>query len=497
MSIANIILRISLIILFVEMFIMEMLNRLELNLNSLEETLLDAIFLVLISSPNIYLFVIKPFIIMSNEAKGKFSYLLYHDKLTDLPNRAKLLEWLEHSLHSTQNENISILILDIDSLKVIHENFGLNVVNYVLMELTLRLKNLFNNRDIIAKIEQNQFAFLCEEMGSEDELYLSGKRILSSVEEPIVYDNHKIILNASIGISRYIKDAKSKDDMLKFAHTAMRKAKSIDGDKISFYAQSLTEAVHTTFTLEEDMRIALERNEFFLLYQPKVNSKTGVMVGAEALIRWKHPKKGLISPVDFIPIAEDTGLIISIGEWVIHEALKMFEMHLDSGGKPYVISINLSGKQINSTQIENIINIMSKYRVPKEYIDFEITETCLMTNVEESQVLLEKLHLSGVSISMDDFGTGYSSLAYLKKFQVDIIKIDRMLIKDIENDSNDFVIAKAILAMSHALNLKVVAEGVETKKQVDMLDEIGCDYYQGFYFSRPIEAKSLSKIESL
>ena len=490
MSIKNIILRISLIILVVEILIMLLLNFIPYKMSNMEEAFVDAFLLVIFASPIIYLYVIEPFIIMKNEAMKKVTYLAYHDKLTSLPNLDKFMEWIEHSIESSNN-NTAIFVLDIGSLKVLHESLGLDAINEIILQLVSRLKKLVSNKNVLARIGPNKFSFILEGIESNDELYAFAKSILESLKEPIIYGEHKILLDGSIGISRYLKDAKNHTDMLKYAHTAMRKAQSFEDDKISFYAQALTEVIHATFSLEEDMRVALEENQFFLLYQPKIDAKTNTMVGVEALIRWKHPKKGLLSPVDFIPIAEESGLIIPIGEWVLCTALKTLESLMDTGKELIVMSINLSGRQITSKEIENIIGLLKKSRVPMKYIDFEITETYLMKDVSQSQILLEKLHDLGVSLSMDDFGTGYSSLAYLKKFQVDILKIDRMLIKDIQDNPNDFVIAKAIVVMGHALGLKIVAEGVETQGQIQMLQEIDCDYFQGFYFSKPVKSEVL------
>lgn len=491
MSVRNIVMRISFIILIVEIIIMQLLDVLPLRLSTFEETIFDAILLVVLSAPIIFYFVIKPFIDLRDEAARKVTYLAYYDSLTSLPNRARLFEWLDHSIQNKENVNVVILVLEINNLKKMHDAFGQNAVDFILVELSQKLKTIVAYKDNLAKIERNQFAFLFDTLSSDDDIYVTAKRILRVVGEGTHYDDRKIKLEGSIGISRYPDDAHSKEEMLDFANTALNKAKGFEHERISFYTQALTEAVHAAFSLEDDLRSAIEENQFYLMYQPKMDAKTQKIVGAEALIRWKHPHKGEISPVEFIPLAEDNGMIVPIGEWVLYEVINTIKKIIDAGKEPIKISINLSGRQVNMHAMQKILEVLKNTSIPKKYLDFEITETYLMKDVSQSQVLLAQLHDTGVSISMDDFGSGYSSLGYLKKFKVDVIKIDKVLIQDIEDDLNDYVIVKAIVAMSHTLGLQIVAEGVETKKQVEMLDALGCDYYQGFYFSKPLEREAI------
>lgn len=492
MSIKNIILRIALIILLVEATIMVMLNLFAAELGSVFETIIDSFFLVVFSTPIIYLWVIKPFIMMRNRAMDQAAYLAYNDALTGLANRTQFLDWLGHSLLTrSNNKDSALILLDINRFKVINDTYGHTAADYVLVQIADKLKRTIKDADILARIGPDQFALLVENIKSDDEIYLLAKKILAAVKTPINYENNNFTIDGSIGISICPKDALDKESLLKYANTAIRQAKILEDEKISFYTSALTEMVQQRLTLEEDMRSALENREFFLLYQPKIDANTDRLIGVEALIRWKHPKKGLISPVDFIPLAEDTGLIVPIGMWVLQEAIKQLQIWIDEGKKPIVMSINLSGRQLNLEQVEYIISALRVTQIPMEYIEFEITETYLMKDVLQSQLLLEKLHNSGISLSMDDFGTGYSSLGYLKRFKVDTLKIDKILIRDIENDKNDFAIAKAIVAMGHTLEMKVIAEGVETQAQVNMLREIGCDYFQGYYFSKPKEAEEI------
>ncbi|QOY52091.1 putative bifunctional diguanylate cyclase/phosphodiesterase [Candidatus Sulfurimonas baltica] len=488
MTIKQIIFRIAIILLIVEAIIMLVLDFLALNLDWITEAIVDALSLTIFATPIIYKLVIKPFVLMRETAENRVTYLAYHDELTSLANRTKLLEWLDHSIKTSYGKNnISIILLELDRFKDIQDTFGHAIVDNLVLDVAERLRCNVSGVHLFAKIDTYMFAFVVENILSDDDIYLKSKQIITLVQTPISCKNgHAFNIEASIGISRFPKDASNKTDLLKYAYTAMRQAKTISKDKISFYTQSLTEMSQRHLTLEEDLRHAIENNEFHLLYQPKIDALTNKLVGVEALIRWEHPKNGLINPVDFIPLAEETGLIIPIGEWVLQEALKQQEIWQKDGKEPIVMSINLSGRQLQIEHIDQILRVLNLTPVPKKYIDFEITETYLMEDALLSQMLLEKLHSTGVSLSMDDFGTGYSSLAYLKRFKVNTLKIDRALIQDIEEDKNDFAIAKAIIAMGHTLEMKVVAEGVETEEQSRMLKQISCDYIQGFYFSRPV-----------
>ncbi len=490
MTIKQVIVRISIIILLVEILIMVGLSRLPYQLPEGVEVLLDAFVLVLLSTPIIYLWVIKPFVIMRDKAMTEINYMASNDSLTGLPNREKFLTLLEHTIMiaASQESKIAVLLLDLNRFKVINQTFGHSVANQVIRAVAERLHELLASERFIARIGPDQFAVLVQNIESDDEIYLLAKSILSFFEKPIEFDDHNFTMEACIGISEYPKDASDSEALLRCANNAMRQAKAKEEEGIGFYTLGMTEMIQKHFSLEEGLRQALVENNFFLLYQPKVNAKTEEIVGVEALIRWDHPERGLINPAEFIPLAEETGLIIPIGQWVLYEAISQLKIWMNEGRQPIVMSINLSGRQLNPEQIEHIIQILKASDISMKYIEFEITETYLMKDIERSQELLEKLHASGVSISLDDFGTGYSSLGYLKRFKIDTLKIDQMLIREIETDANDFAIAEAIVGIGHVLDLKVIAEGVETQKQMQMLKDVGCDYFQGYYFSKPVSA---------
>lgn len=489
MTIKQVIIRIAIIIYVIEILIMVSFNTLTLNLSAEDEVFLDAFLLVILSTPLIYTWVIKPFVVMRDKALEEVTYMGSTDTLTDLPNREKFLDWLHYTTmgSSSKQHKVAVLLLDINRFKVINDTFGHTTANEVMKKIAENLKHFLGSEHFLARVAPDQFAILAESPESDDEIYIFAKKILQAVETPIKYDTHTFSIEGCIGISEYPKDASNNEELLRYANNAMRQAKNTVGDNVSFYTLKLTETVQKHFSMEQDLRNALVHNEFFLLYQPKVNAKTQELIGVEALIRWNHPEKGLINPNEFIPLAEETGLIIPMGQWVLQEALSQQKIWENEGKRPIVMSINLSGRQLNKDQIGHILRVLGSSGLDMRYLEFEITETYLMKDIKLSQKLLEKLHNVGVSISLDDFGSGYSSLGYLKRFKIDTLKIDQLLIRDIENDANDFAIAEAIVGIGHVLNMKVIAEGVETETQMKMLQEVGCDYFQGYYFSKPVE----------
>jgi len=472
---------------------MQAFGHLSLEINVWQETLLDAFLLVLFSTPIIYLWIIKPFVTQNQKSLQKISYLTYHDELTGLPNVTKLLDWLDYSIKSSSNtnESVSLILFDLLRFKKIHDSFGHNISNDIILQISKKLSHITDNRIFLTRIGPSTFVFIVENPKSNDYLFQLAKTILDTLAPPIISGMNTFNLEARIGISSYPKDATTKEDLLKHAHTAMRQSKLNEDEKIHFYTDDITDLIQKHFTLEEDIRRALQNDEFYLLYQPKIDSKTNKLMGVEALIRWKHPTKGIINPADFLAVAEESGLIIPIGELVLHKALQQQDQWKDEGRKTIVMSINLSGRQLKEETIESIINILNTASTSKIELEFEITETYIMKKPEQSKLLLQKLHQTGISLAIDDFGTGYSSLGYLKRFQVDVLKIDKILIDDIESKESDFAIVQAIVAMAHALEIKVVAEGVETNEQVEMLRSIGCDYFQGYYFSKPVDADSI------
>lgn len=318
------------------------------------------------------------------------------------------------------------------------------------------------------------------------------KKIMQSFEQPFVLSGREVFVTASIGITVCPAEGPDADTLIKNADAAMYRDKEIGRNNVQFYTPEMNSRALERLDLENALRRALERGEFLLHYQPKVCTRSGKLVGVEALLRWQRPGLGLVSPAEFIPILEETGLILPVGEWVLRQACAQLRIWGDAGHQLVPVAVNLSAKQLQSPRLTGIVRqIFDDSGVDPALIELEITESSLMQNTEETVALLNDLKKTGLRISIDDFGTGYSSLAYLKRFPVDTLKIDRSFVRDVNVDENDAAIARAIITMAHQLSLKVVAEGVETEAQLAFLVENACDEAQGFLFSRPVAADKL------
>jgi len=321
---------------------------------------------------------------------------------------------------------------------------------------------------------------------------MAAKRALQLVAEAHSIDRHELHITASMGISIYPEDGCDAETLLKNADTAMYHAKGDGKQGFTFFQPTMNALAVERQSIEEDLRNAQIRKEFILYYQPKVDLKAGALCGAEALIRWTHPERGQVSPLKFIPVAEDSGLILPIGTWVLHEACRQVRSWIDAGAPFFSIAVNISARQFHDKGfLNNIVAILSETELPAQYLELEITESVLMKYSESTASILHTLREKGVRISIDDFGTGYSSLSYLRKFPLDSLKIDQSFVHRIGETDNQKAIVNAIISMGHCLNLRVIAEGVETEKDMDFLKESGCDEAQGFYFSRPLPPEQL------
>ncbi len=416
--------------------------------------------------------------------------LAYFDQLTGLSNRQRLFDRVGHAIGLARRSDgkLALLFLDIDRFKNLNDTFGHLVGDEVLVLLAKRLQAVLREQDTLARLGGDEFVALIEDVESENRVYRIAEKLLSALKLPINYRGQDFLLNGSIGIALFPKNGVTAENLLKHADTAMYMAKRSGGSQICFYEPELTERTAKAFSIESDLRLALQREEFELYFQPKVSARSGEITGFEALIRWNHPQKGTISPLDFIPVAEETGLIISIGEWVLNKVISLQQRWRANNKKLQPISVNISGRQLNSHDIDRLVSSLSDEDVATDSIELELTETFLMSDPELSALQLKKLNNTGVKLAIDDFGSGYSSLGYLKRFKVDSLKIDRLLIRDIDSDPDDLAIVKAVIALAHSLDMNVVAEGVETKHQVDMLTEAGCDELQGFFFYKPMPA---------
>ncbi|MFK2826605.1 EAL domain-containing protein [Bacillus sp. B190/17] len=433
----------------------------------------------------------------TDELKKKnkeIQYHAYYDFLTGLPNLRFFNEAASKLASLNNNRPMAFLFLDLDRFKFINDTFGHATGNAILKAVTNRISCLLKEGEMLSRIGGDEFILLLPNTGREAAGDMA-QTILKELEKPFVHEGNGFFITSSIGISMYPIDSENVEDVIKNADIAMYRAKEQGRNNHQFYTSDMNDLIQRRAVLEKGMRQALERNEFTLFYQPKVDINTGMIIGNEALIRWCHPKLGMISPAEFIPLAEETGLIVSIGEWVLRTACKQNQEWQKSGFPEMSISVNLSPRQFQQVNLVELVNeVLSDIGLDPQYLELEITESIAMYN---EHYVIDKLHALknlGVKIAIDDFGTGYSSLSYLKKFPIHILKIDQSFIKDIEAGSDDTKIITTIIAMAHNLKVKVIAEGVETDEQLQFLQQQKCDEIQGYLFSKPLSVEEYNRM---
>lgn len=417
-----------------------------------------------------------------------------HDILTGLPNRTLLLDRLNQSIHHAKrnNQKVIVVFIDLDNFKFINDALGHTIGDSLLRMVAARFTLLLRSSDTLARIGGDEFVIVLPAQRDIHDVPAFLERILRSISEPYIVDKHQLNITCSMGFSIYPDNGKDTETLLKNADTAMYQAKENGKNTFQFYTGEMQTHVRKRFEVESDLRQALVEEEFILEYQPKLDIKTDKLVGFEALVRWKHPKYGIIPPNDFIPIAEDTGLIIPLGKWVLKTACAQNKAWQDEGLPPLCISVNLSSRQCKDKELYNIIkHTLEETGLSPQYLELELTESLAMSNPSEFIELLTRFKGLGIKTSIDDFGTGYSSLNYLRQFPVNCLKIDQSFIRELETKLGDLSIVKAIVSLGHSLNMKVIAEGVETKKQLQKLQQNDCDEIQGFYLSRPISAENI------
>ena len=423
------------------------------------------------------------------QSEERLHHLAYHDILTDLPNRVLLVERINNAIKQARGaeQRCAVLFIDLDRFKNINDTLGHGVGDLLLQAVPVRLLSCVRDRDTVARFGGDEFALLLEKVPNSEAVAKVAAKLIEVLSKPYDIHNQELYLSASIGISLSPDDSTDANTLIKNADTAMYRAKDTGRNNYQFYSTDMGVRAFERLSLETSLRHAQERDEFELFYQPQVSMEGGDIIGAEALIRWHHPDMGLVAPDKFIPLLEDTGLIIDVGAWVLNIACKQGKMIIDLTGEPFRMAVNLSGKQFRDEMLIEIIRkAIEDHQFPPSLLDIEITETVLMQNDKVSLANIGALKELGVQLSIDDFGTGYSSLSYLKRFPVDIIKIDRAFIRDVTTDPEDAAIVTAVIAMAHSLKLEVVAEGVEDQAQVDFLSYYACDYLQGFLFSKPL-----------
>jgi len=421
------------------------------------------------------------------EAERQIYRLAYYDALTGLPNRSLLFSLLEQALIEAQRNQAhgAVLFIDLDRFKAVNDSFGHSAADTLLKEVARRLQETLRAEDVVARLGGDEFIVALFDITKREHADIVGHKILAALAEPFVIEHHEVLLSASVGIAVFPDDGRDAETLLRNADTAMYRAKQGNSGQL-FYSQEMNLRSLERLKLENGLRRALERKEFRLYYQPQVELATGRIVGAEALIRWHHPELGLVSPNDFIPLAEETGLISAIGEWVLDAACAQGSQWRERGHEDLTIAVNLSPRQFRPGLSQRVADTLARHDFPGENLELEITESMLMHNSESIIQMLEEFQSAGVRLALDDFGTGYSSLAYLKKFPLDNLKIDRSFVSGIPHDSDDSAIARAIISMAKNLRLLVIAEGVETEAQLEFLRESGCDEIQGYLFSPPV-----------
>ncbi|MDH5680673.1 MAG: EAL domain-containing protein, partial [Spirochaetota bacterium] len=418
-------------------------------------------------------------------------FQVYYDALTELPNRILFNDRLNHSLALSyaNNMGLAVIFMDIDRFKIINDTVGHITGDVILQKVAKRLGASIWPEDTLARWGGDEFILILEDIKDERNAIKVAKRFAQTLAEPIVVDDQEFYVTASFGIAMSPGDSDDSESLIKFAEIAMYRAKDLGRNNCRLYAPNMNETAFERLSLESDMHKALSNGEFKVYYQPKISLKTGFIVGMEALIRWQHPKNGLVSPAHFIPMAEENGLIIPIGEWVLNVACKQAKLWQEAGHGSLKLSVNLSARQF---QLQNLVEIiesaLENSGLDSSFLELEITETDIMKNVESAIQTLKRINDMGVHISIDDFGTGYSSLSYLKRFPLDALKVDQSFIRGMEEDEDSKAIVKAIISMSQSLNLKIVAEGVENLDQLSYLHDEQCDEAQGYYFSPPVPA---------
>lgn len=422
------------------------------------------------------------------DATERLEFLAHHDVLTGLPNRLLLFSRLQHGLDIAKRDrkSLALLMLDLDRFKDINDSFGHLAGDELLQQVAERLTSRLRGIDTVTRLGGDEFAALLEDLSHPQDAALVATEIIEALTEPCRLSNSaEVRVGVSIGISLYPEHGKTAEELLKQADAALYRAKAEGRGNFSYFSDDLTYAAIRRINLESLLRRALTRNELGLHYQPQIEIASGHVVGAEALIRWHSETEGDIAPNQFIPVAEETGLIATLGEWVLREACRQGRRWIDAGLPPLKLAVNLSSHQLRHGDIsETVASILAETGFPPEQLELELTESALMERESEAASILKRLRDLGVRLAIDDFGTGYSSLAYLKRFQLDMLKIDKSFIEDIPQQQDDREIAAAIIAMGHTLRLQVLAEGVETSEQFNFLKAQGCDLYQG-YFSSP------------
>ncbi|CAG0984654.1 partial putative signaling protein, partial [Rhodocyclaceae bacterium] len=426
-------------------------------------------------------------------AEEHIHHLAHHDPLTSLPNRMTLEARLHQSIAEARRggRSVAVMFLDLDRFKTINDTLGHHVGDLLLIEVARRLKDAVRASDTVARLGGDEFVVVLPGLETPDVATTLAGAILERLSETYLIEGHELHSTPSIGIALYPQDGEDVTTVMKHADTAMYHAKSKGRNNFQFFSHSMNAAAMERLEIERQLRDALQQGQFLLHYQPRLDMD-GRITGVEALIRWNRPQRGLQSPGVFIPIAEETDLINRIGDWVLATVCRQIRAWLDAGLRPPHVAVNLSARQLRQPSLlGHVSHVLAATGVPAELLEIEITESMAMENPHKAALLLQEFKAMGIALAIDDFGTGYSSLSYLKRLPLDYLKIDRSFVADITVDPNDLAIAKGTIALAHSLGLKVIAEGVETDGQLELLRAHGCDEVQGYLFARPLPVAEL------
>jgi len=440
-------------------------------------------------------------------SREQITHIAHHDHLTGLPNRHMITQVLERALvNARQNDEIlGLLFLDLDNFKRVNDSLGHLAGDTLLREIAVRLTAVVRPEDYVVRQGSQETHSAVARLGGDEFIVLLprlektlnagavARRTLDALALPILIEDNALEVSASIGIAVFPEDGRTASELIKCADIAMYHAKEHGKNHFQFYTRALNIALMDRIETERGLRKALLNDEFVLHYQPQVDALSGEIIGTEALLRWEHPERGQVMPGDFISTAEDSGLILPIGEWVLREACRQNKAWQNAGLKAVPVAVNVSARQFSSAELEDSVRrVLAETGLSSQYLGIELTETCVMERPEQAAATLTALSLLGIQVSLDDFGTGYSSLGSLKRMPIDMLKIDQSFVRDITTDNNDTAIIIAIIAMGHSLGLRIIAEGVDQVDQLRFLRANGCDQIQGFLISRPIPADSMA-----
>lgn len=429
------------------------------------------------------------------QAEERIHHLAYYDALTGLPNRSLFTKLVDQALTVAQRSKAHgcLLFIDLNRFKLINDTLGRAVGDELLCEAARRFRSVLRDQDLVARLSGDEFAVGLFDIGQHYEASRVAHKLLSALNAPFLIAGHDLRVGGSIGISVYPQDGGDAETLLRLADIAMYRAKqgaAAEGDPVAFYSQDMNQGMQERMRIESGLRHALGNGELLLHYQPKFDIGSNEIIGAEALVRWCHPERGLVPPAEFIPLAEATGLVVQVGEWVLEAACAQAQAWKARGLPPIRLAVNVSAREFTSALPGRVRGTLARYGLEPSWLELEITESTLMHNIDRVIGIMDRITAMGVTLSLDDFGTGYSSLSYLKRFPIDTLKIDRSFTTGLPGDANDCAIASTIISIARQLKHKVIAEGVETPEQLAFLRQAGCDEVQGYLFSRPLPAEA-------